>query len=625
MRLKAVILENFRSYRHKTRIEFGDMTAFIGRNDAGKSTVLEALAIFFDTGVVKLDRDDANAYSGNSVVTIGCVFDVLPDELVIDVSAETTLAQEYLVNAEGCFEIHKRYDVSASRISTRVSAVANHPTVTRGNDLLHLKNSDLKARAKDLGVDNLVDDLRSNPSLRKVIWEHFKQKGELQLEEQSIALDREAAKDIWDNFSKLMPMFALFRADRPSTDADAEAQDPMKAAVKEAIQSVAGELAAIKNSVEEQVKQVAYRTLEKLREMDATLANELKPVLEEPKWDGFKLSLVGDDNIPVNKRGSGVRRLILLNFFRAEAERKAQTDNREGVIYAIEEPEVSQHPDHIRMLLKALIEISQMPDHQVLLTTHVPSLAGLLPLDTIRYLSHDKHRNPVVSSGTPEVFKQVVEALGVLPDIDSRAADGRLKLLVCVEGPHDVRFLQHVCRLLRTRHETIPDIVNDPQIAVIPLYGEHLKNWVDNNWLRGRGIVEFHLYDKDDDSKYAEYSEAVNGRGDGSYACLTQRLSIESYVHPRAVCEALNVTCELETLREKDYDLPRVVVDYLRENKKHQLWKPIHDSNPREWRRKIKPYIHDHAVPLMTLEMLEEIDPDNDILSWFRQMAQMLT
>ncbi|MHB8392242.1 MAG: AAA family ATPase [Acidobacteriaceae bacterium] len=33
------------------------------------------------------------------------------------------------------------------------------------------------------------------------------------------------------------------------------------------------------------------------------------------------MTLTGDDQIPINKRGSGVRRLVLLSFFRAEAER----------------------------------------------------------------------------------------------------------------------------------------------------------------------------------------------------------------------------------------------------------------------------------------------------------------
>ena len=44
------------------------------------------------------------------------------------------------------------------------------------------------------------------------------------------------------------------------------------------------------------------------------------------------------------KRREWVKRMILLNFFRAEAERKRKIImKKSNIIYAIEEPETSQH------------------------------------------------------------------------------------------------------------------------------------------------------------------------------------------------------------------------------------------------------------------------------------------
>ena len=61
--------------------------------------------------------------------------------------------------------------------------------------------------------------------------------------------------------------------------------------------------------------------------MDSGIASTLHPVIpiDKLKWsDVFKnVSISGDEEIPINKRGSGVKRLVLLNFFRAEAERRA--------------------------------------------------------------------------------------------------------------------------------------------------------------------------------------------------------------------------------------------------------------------------------------------------------------
>ncbi|WP_372378872.1 AAA family ATPase [Vibrio natriegens] len=48
MRLKSVKLTNFRGYQQTTTIPIDEtMTGIVGRNDHGKSTILEALAIFF--------------------------------------------------------------------------------------------------------------------------------------------------------------------------------------------------------------------------------------------------------------------------------------------------------------------------------------------------------------------------------------------------------------------------------------------------------------------------------------------------------------------------------------------------------------------------------------------------
>ena len=47
MKLKSISIENFRGYQDKTTINFDDLTVLVGKNDIGKSTILEALDIFF--------------------------------------------------------------------------------------------------------------------------------------------------------------------------------------------------------------------------------------------------------------------------------------------------------------------------------------------------------------------------------------------------------------------------------------------------------------------------------------------------------------------------------------------------------------------------------------------------
>ena len=213
------------------------------------------------------------------------------------------------------------------------------------------KNADLKRIIQTEGIE--CESLTVNALMRAAIWNHYSE--ELQLQEIEIDASKEDAKKIWDKLVGYLPVYSLFQSDRKNSDGDNEVQDPLKEAVKqilsdEALQVTLNEVA---NEVQRKLQEVAERTLEKLREMDADIANSLNPVIPTGsalKWqDVFKgVSIAGDEDIPINKRGSGVKRLVLLNFFRGEVERRFSEGDNTGVIYAIEEPETSQHTDNQR-------------------------------------------------------------------------------------------------------------------------------------------------------------------------------------------------------------------------------------------------------------------------------------
>ncbi len=128
--------------------------------------------------------------------------------------------------------------------------------------------------------------------------------------------------------------------------------------------------------------------------MDEAMADSLSlviPPLDSLKWvDVFKsVSIAGDGNIPINKRGSGVKRLILLSFFRAEPERRRAEFGNTSVIYAIEEPETSQHTENQRVLINAFRELSESVNTQVVLTTHSANVVKELTYANLRLIAND--------------------------------------------------------------------------------------------------------------------------------------------------------------------------------------------------------------------------------------------
>lgn len=394
MQIKSLTLQNFRRYSNAVTIEFENLTAFVGKNDVGKSSILESLDIFFNDGrgCIKLDKDDINkieASCGNNEISIAVCFENLPDTVVIDATNETTLESEYLLNESRQLEIVKKYPNAGS---AKVYIRAYHPTNPNCSDLLLKKDSELRRILSSQSI-TCADQTR-NAVMRKAIWEYYSD--DLRFATTDIDVTKNDAKTIWEKLQKYLPLYTLFQADRKNTDGDSEVQDPLKEAVKEILaeESLAATLHSVAEEVERKLKEVSSRTLEKLQEMSPDVANSLNPVIPSSaslKWtDVFKgVSITGDNDIPINKRGSGVKRLVLLNFFRAEAERRLQERNAPSIIYAIEEPETSQHTENQKKLIRSFLTLSEADNTQIIITTHSASIVKELEFRNLRLISYE--------------------------------------------------------------------------------------------------------------------------------------------------------------------------------------------------------------------------------------------
>ena len=172
MKLCGVSISNFRVFRLPTKITLDDLTALIGRNDIGKSSVLEALEIFFEGEHLTLDVDDPTKGSNSSEVRIACEFTDLPAEVILDVEARTTLQNEYLLNTAGNLEIEKVFDCSRAKITPQVYARAVHPRSPRVSNLLSMKIQDLRKLFESLHLDAEHVNLAAKPELRRAIWQN---------------------------------------------------------------------------------------------------------------------------------------------------------------------------------------------------------------------------------------------------------------------------------------------------------------------------------------------------------------------------------------------------------------------------------------------------------------------
>lgn len=617
MKIAKLKLVNFRGYQDVSVDFSDDFNVIIGKNDIGKSTILEALEIFFNNdGIVKADINDCNVYCEDKTMSIQLSF--IPDKTSYTIDTiPTDIKNEFLLDINGLLTIKKTWNCSNDRLSStslKTSLISNYPK-NFPVPLVTLKITELRKLLTDNYSSILdVDAVKKNTSseIRKAIYQSTPN---LELEETEIDINKEDGKKIYNALQPELPLFFLFQSDRENRDSDKEVQSPLKAITKAAISELESELEAVKQKIIEKATQIGNDTLEKLKEMSPEIANILTPEMTNKAWDTlFSFSFVCDDGIPVNKRGSGVRRLILLNYFRAEAERKI-SDGRH-IIYAIEEPETSQHPEWQKILFEALMDLPKNGRTQVIVTTHSPSLASLAPVDRIIFIQKNEGKVCIQTKGRVDL-QQVVATLGVLPDIPVDVTNPSLKVILCLEGPTDVQFFDNICHIFNM------DINSDPRIMSLSLGGGTLKHWVNKNYLRKLNLPEIHIYDRDV-AKYAETVSEVNAR-DNCWATQTQMWELENYIHPSLYVNEypterpfIDFTSNW-TSTWKDRNIPDEFSAFLKEEKRNG-----NTSIRNEGSASIKTTFSNILSMQMTEGLFKELDVYEEVSGWFKKINEHL-
>lgn len=607
MKLCKLILKNFRGYESLHVDLNEDINVIIGKNDIGKSTIMEAMDIFFNgNSSSKIDVDDLNIYAEEKEIQISCLFSECYEDIVLDSARKTSLAQEYLLNNDGLLEIRKVWNCSKEKIGSsdlKVYINAYYPKINE-KPLINMKISELKKILQSLQNEIInYDSINKTVSseIRKSLYEHHINNNGI-FENKLIDISKEDAKDIWSKINENLPIFFLFKSDRSNVDSDSEVQNPLKIATKNALRELQNELDSISNIVKEAVKVIGDKTIEKLREMDEEIASTLTTELNTKAWDSiFSFELIDDRGIPLNKRGSGVRRLMLLSYFRAEADRLMSETNKNNVIYAIEEPETAQHPNYQKMIIDTFKDIATDNKHQIIITTHTPEIAKMVRPEQIIFIRKNKFNKPEIIVDNNDKIREVIKSLGILPNIQS-------KLVICVEGETDIMFIESISKL-----QCIKDIIDleRENISIIPMRGGNLKSWIDKNYFKDSNVKEIHIYDSDV-TEYIKKVDEINKNNDGRrWGINTKRLEIENYISPKLIEQALNIQIEDEIKYTwSSVDVPKLIME------KYGQQKRMKENN-------IKCLLNGRIAKMIKKEDLIDIDAYDEICEWFGMISKI--
>lgn len=637
MKLTKLRLRNFRSYSQTTEIDITDLNVIIGKNDVGKSSVLEALDIFFNG---KPDKNDLCITGDSNAIEITCFFDDFPERLILDDAVETSLNDEYLLNSQSQLEIKKKFSVGAT-VTEETVIVCQYPNHADLSNLLSKKRTTLQLQFDELGINPNGVNRNISKELRKAIRNHFYIDGEVITIPTEIKIDgrldnEDNRKKIWTNLKNYLPVYSLFFVDKPLNDQDSDIQDPMKEIVKEVLKrdNITPLLIQLKEEIQAASTNLADQTITKLNELDTSFAETLRSAFpKEPTWDTiFKLTLEDDRGVPLNKRGSGLRRLVLLSFFRAQVENR-RSATAPNIIYALEEPETSQHPNFQLMIVKALIELSETENAQVLFTTHNSNLAKEIPKKSLRYVYPDNgiirvdNGLNVDGSDNNVIIDQIINTLGALPD-----PKNKVKVLIFVEGENDINGLIGLSKIMNAHDATILCLENNEQVAFIPTGGSQLKFYIEKKYLDGLLQAQVHLYDSDIPAYVASVAALNNENNPKKFGFNTIKVELENYLHHEAINECyqdLHIAINLTEILDDD-DVPEKVAIAVHDVTSDSPWNAINPDpvkTEEKQKKKIsgaKRNLNTIALDKMTIARIVERGGYGEIKSWLDKINEMI-
>lgn len=156
---------------------------------------------------------------------------------------------------------------------------------------------------------------------------------------------------------------------------------------------------------------------------------------------GYTYYSIKDEHGPETKpehHGHGTQRALILSLLQALAELESSDKVGKGLLLLFEEPEIYLHPEMCRKMRDTLITISRRKDSQVICTTHSPVLLDLAERhDGIALLKKDP------TNGKVTCFQRTKD---IFNDQEEKEARQRLRMLLNFDpAVNELFFSERVC------------------------------------------------------------------------------------------------------------------------------------------------------------------------------------
>lgn len=486
MRLDRVVIRNYKSIKsielripqkEAQRHGSADFLSIVGENNAGKSSIMEAIRLACSAGMKANDQQFPHHDEARGPIEVELEFDQLTDK---DRELAALAGHTYVEGGQERYRLKRTWE--ASEVASKNSAFTPgrppeyHLTgwVPAKKTLKSLKALELEDERWTPILERLSKDGVSKPSKEQLIevarelhsplleihqpseWTPYPSGSTTALEAALpnviyVPALRETSKetDVEAKTSSIRRIVnSLFEQHLSNHDrvvqfknAAAELQDLFATEGKHRI------VASMEEKLTEKFKELINISAEltfHAPDVTADLASSTQ----------FRVLDAGLSTRP-DHQGHGAQRSIVLALLQLYVEQSRQNLAREHqyLLFLIEEPEIYLHPGMCRRMRDTLLKIARSGIGQVICTTHSPVFLDLADRHDGIVILRKKEGHPVATQRTQDVFAQSEEdraRLRMLLNFDPAVNEAFFSEKVClVEGDCEIAAVEAVARKLR--------------------------------------------------------------------------------------------------------------------------------------------------------------------------------
>lgn len=537
MYISKLHIENYRGIKEKRTISLDRLSSIVGKNDAGKTIILSAIATFLDIKNFPITYSDFNNIDRPIIFEFELKSENLKEILLSKLSSKIKKEEgleDYLNDL--IFNDAIFYRKSAVKVDKKFSseAVSVEDFVQEDIRGLYFKSDkeldvilnryDIKIPVQGIGRNSKIEKI-------KYIKVHF-----------SAAQRSRYWIDDNDKISVLFPQVEMFKADY-GLEADAKFKTTSVSEIQDYFDNEISEdeskLKKVELEIIEEMKKEAQSITKYMKDYTSVLKEvQITPVLN---WkDAIKnvdvsFQFDGDEKfIPMTHKGTGYRRLFMVARFRYLAEK----NKGKNIIYLIEEPETFLHPTAQQDLLNAFKALSD--DNQIILTTHSPIFAGATTVTGVVLCTKELQSNyeNCLAEDDNSFLMKIVDELGIKPSFNLR--DYHKKILF-VESMNDAEFYNFLTDSLLNLK-----LLNINTILVLPFGGgENIESFLNIDYFDRTGRELYLIIDRDkhkgNELKQIGRAQKFKDNKEQGKSYVLKKNCIENYYHPRALERIYNL------------------------------------------------------------------------------------